>query len=341
MPTDFLMGCTYNFLQPGDGASPLQRFEQVRDTGVFDYINWLPKPELLRKCVAAAEKTGIPMITGNYIHQLGRNDEMLAGTMRNAKRAGVRMVNVMLGTYAADGHELTDDEIVDCYIRTAEAGGVALSFELHVDCWSEKYKRVTPIIEAVKARGIPFHLTIDYSHIIFKIGNPEQQEISEVREDVEAGRIVLDPYEPDNLCTEWLAQDVVDFAQFRPVAPNNPRNTWARNPDGSEPRGIMYPFVKPGPGEWHSKWEPWRLEPCKEAIRTILRYHLDRDTSPLKYVITEMITTADYGMNAKFSIIDQNAACGQWIRNTWAQLKAMKSADIELTAGGEARGGDK
>jgi hypothetical protein len=335
MPTDFLLGCTYNFLQPGDGASPLQRFEQVRDTGVFDYINWLPKPELLSECVAASEKTGIPMITGNYIHQLGRNDEMLAGTMRNAKRAGVRMVNVMLGTYAADGHELTDDEIVDCYIRTAEAGdavGVALSFELHVDCWSEKYKRVTPIIEAVKARGVPFHLTIDYSHVIFKIGNPEQQEISDVREDVEAGRVVLDPYEPNNLCAEWLAQDVVDFAQFRPVAPNNRRNIWAKNPDGSEPRGIMYPFVKPGPGEWHSNWEPWRLEPCKEAIRTILRYHLDRDSSPLKYIITEMITTADYGMNAKFSIIDQNAACGQWIRDSWAQHKAMKSAGIPKVA---------
>jgi hypothetical protein len=335
MPTDFLLGCTYNFLQPGDGASPLRRFEQVRDTGVFDYINWLPKPELLSDCVAASEKTGIPMITGNYIHQLGRNDEMLAKTMRNAARAGVRMVNVMLGTYAADGHELTDDEIVDCYIRTAEAGdavGVALSFELHVDCWSEKYKRVTPIIEAVKARGVPFHLTIDYSHVIFKIGNPEQQEISDVREDVEAGRVVLDPYEPNNLCAEWLAQDVVDFAQFRPVAPNNPRNIWAKNPDGSEPRGIMYPFVKPGPGEWHSPWEPWRLEPCKEAIRTILRHHLDQDTSPLKYIITEMITTADYGMNAKFSIIDQNAACGQWIRDSWAQLKAMKSAGIPKVA---------
>jgi hypothetical protein len=245
------------------------------------------------------------------------------------------MVNVMLGTYAADGHELTDDEIVDCYIRTAEAGdavGVALSFELHVDCWSEKYKRVTPIIEAVKARGVPFHLTIDYSHVIFKIGNPEQQEISDVCEDVEAGRVVLDPYEPNNLCAEWLAQDVVDFAQFRPVAPNNPRNIWAKNPDGSEPRGIMYPFVKPGPGEWHSPWEPWRLEPCKEAIRTILRHHLDQDTSPLKYIITEMITTADYGMNAKFSIIDQNAACGQWIRDSWAQLKAMKSAGIPKVA---------
>lgn len=333
MPTDFLLGCTYNFLQLDIDVPPLRRFEMVRDTGVFDYINWLPRSDQLGDCVAASEKTGIPMITGNYIHQLGRNDSMLAESMRNAARAGVKMVNVMLGTFAADGHELTDAEIVDAFLRIAEAGdaiGVALSFELHVDCWSEKYKRVVPIVEAVKARGVPFHLTIDYSHVIFKIGNPEQQAISDVREDVEAGRIVLDPFEPQSLCAEWLALDVVDFAQFRPVAPNNPRNVWAKNPDGSLPRGIMYPFVKPGPGEWHSPWHAYKLEACKEAFRTILRYHLSHARSPLKYVITEMIAQPDYGMNAKFSLIDQNAACGRWIRDTWAQYKMMHSAGIPI-----------
>lgn len=338
MANEFLLGCTYNFLQKDVDVPPLKRFETVRDTGVFDYINWLPKPEQLGDCVAASEKTGIPMLTGNYIHRLGVDDGMLADSMRNAARAGVKMVNVMLGTYAVDGHELTDDEIIDTYLRTAEAGdevGVALSFELHVDCWSEKYKRVTPIVEAMKARGVPFHLTIDYSHVIFKIDNPEQQEISDVRDDVSAGRVVLDPFDAGNLCEEWLALDVVDFAQFRPVVPNNPRNIWGQNPDGTMPRGIMYPFVKPKPGEWHSPWDAYRLEPCKEAFRTILRYHLTHETSPLRYVITEMIATSDYGMNAKFSLIEQNAACGRWIRETWSQLKAMQLAGVPLTVEGE------
>ena len=334
MATDFLLGCTYNFLQLDVEVPPLKRFEMVRAAGVFDYINWLPRPDQLADCVTASEKTGVPMTTGNYIHQLGRNDSMLAESMANAARAGVKMVNVMLGTFAADGHELTDAEVVDAYLRTAEAGdavGVALSFELHVDCWSEKYKRIVPIAEAVKKRGTPFHLTIDYSHVIFKIGDSEQQEISDVRDDVAAGRIKLDPYEPGNLCAEWLALDVVAFAQFRPVVPGNPRNVWARSPDGSLPRGIMYPFVKPGPGEWHSPWHAYRLEACKEAIRTILRYHLNHRTSPLTYMITEMIAQPDYGMNAKFSLIDQNAACARWIRDTWSQLKAMQSAGIPLT----------
>ena len=333
MPSDFKLGCTYNVFQQSVNPTPLERFEAVRDAGVFDYINWAPTPDVLSACVAASEKTGIPMTTGNYIHQLGRNDEMLGETMRNAARAGVELVNVMLGTYAADGHELTDEEIVNAYITTAEAGdaaGVALSFEVHVDCWSEKYQRVTPIARAVQARGVRFRLTVDYSHVIFKIENPEQQEISAVREDVEAGRVVLDPFEPGNLYEEWLALDVVDFAQFRPVVPNNPRNIWATNPDGSLPRGILYPMTKPAPGEWHSPWYAYKLEACKEGLRTAMRYHLAHASSPLQYVITEMISQADYAMNAKFSLIEQNAACGHWIRAQWAQLKAMHEAGIPL-----------
>ncbi|NKB19609.1 MAG: xylose isomerase [Alphaproteobacteria bacterium] len=333
MPAEFLLGCTYNILQADQDVEPIKRFEMVRDTGIFDYINWLPLPDQLSAAVTAAEKTNMPMLTGNYIHQLGRNDEMLTERMRDAARAGVKMLNVMLGTYAADGHELTDAEVVDTYIRTAEVGnlvGVKLSFELHVDCWSEKYKRVAPIVKAVQARGVPFHFTVDYSHVIFKIDNPEQQEISDVREDVEQGRVVLDPYQTGNLCEEWMALDAVHFAQFRPVIPNNPRNVWGENPDGSVPRGIMYPFLKPSPGEWHSPWSAYKLDVCKEAFRKVLGYHLTHDTSPLEYVITEMIATSDYGMGAKFSLLEHNAACGQWIRDCWSQMKAKQAAGIPL-----------
>ena len=317
MTSEFLLGCTYNFLQADDVSTPLERFQMVRDTGVFDYMNWLPPSDLIGECVTAAQKTGIPMLTGNYIHQLGRNDGLLAERMQDCERAGVKMLNVMLGTYAADGHELSDEEVIDTYLRTAEVGepiDVKLSFELHVDCWSEKYKRITPIVKAVQARGIPFHFTVDYSHVIFKIDNPEQQEISDVREDVEQGKIVLDPYEPGSLLEEWMALDAVHFAQFRPVIPNTPRKVWGVNPDGSQPRGIMYPFLKPDRGEWHSSWSAHKLDICKEAFRRILRYHLTHETSPLDYVITEMISTSDYGMNAKFSLLEHNAACGQWIR---------------------------
>ena len=53
--------------------------------------------------------------------------------MRNAARAGLRILNVMLGTYHADGHELTDAEVIETYRGMAEVGaqvGVTVSFEL-------------------------------------------------------------------------------------------------------------------------------------------------------------------------------------------------------------------
>lgn len=333
MVGDFFLGCNYNVVPLDVEVSPQRRFEMIRDTGAYDYVNWLPRPDQLADCVAASEKTGLPMLTGNYSHQLGHDDSMLAESMHNASRVGMKIVNVMLHTYAADGHELTDEEIVTAFVRTAEVGdrlGVGLSFELHVDCWTEKYKRITPVAKAIKAKGVPFHLTVDYSHVIFKIENPEQQAISGVQEDVETGRLVLDPYEPGNVLTEWLAQNIVEFAQFRPVVPNNPRNVWAKNPDGSLPRGIMYPFTKPKAGEWHSQWYAYKLEACKEALRTIMRYHLTHATSPLKYIITEMIVQPDYGMNAKFSILEHSAASARWIRAAWSMLKAMHAAGIPL-----------
>lgn len=90
MATDFRVGCTYNVFPLDEVVPPLKRFEAVRDAGVFDYINWAPTADVLAACVAAAEKTGIPMTTGNYIHTLGRNDHLLVETMLDAGRAGDR-----------------------------------------------------------------------------------------------------------------------------------------------------------------------------------------------------------------------------------------------------------
>ena len=43
---------------------------------------------------------------------------------------------------------------------------------------------------------------------------------------------MLDPFEAANLCDEWLAMNITVFTQFRPVAPNGPRNIWAKNEAG-------------------------------------------------------------------------------------------------------------
>jgi hypothetical protein len=112
--------------------------------------------------------------------------------------------------------------------------------------------------------------------------------------------------------------------------PNNPRNVWATAPDGSLPRGIMYPFTRPAPGEWHSPWFAHRLSACKEAFRKVLAHHLTDPASPLKYVITEMIASPDYGLNAKFSLFEHNVAAAAWIRRTWSRLQAMEASGLPL-----------
>jgi hypothetical protein len=333
MPQSFALGCSYRNTQLDENVTPLQKFERIRDTGVFDYIDWLPRPEVLDDCIAASEKTGIPMLTGTWFYTLGRDEARIEQDLRNAKRAGLKMLNMMIFTKHADGHEVTDAEVVEAYLRVWELGeklGVQPTFEVHVDCWSEKYPAVKRVVDQVRATGTTFNLTLDYSHVVFKIENPEQQDVSGVREAVERGEMILDPFEPNSLCEQWLATNAVVFAQFRPVAPNNPPNIWAKNPDGSTTRGIQYPFFKPAPGEWHSPWYAYKLAACKEALRTILRYHLTHPESPLQFITTEMITVEDYGMNAKYSVWEHNLAAGRFIRDSWKQMTAMQAANIPL-----------
>src|SRR5258708_39262031 len=220
------------------------------------------------------DKYDLPVLTASWFYRLGENDSSISDNLRIAKEIGASLHNIMIYTRHADGHVLRNEEIVDCYLRTYDEGlkiGVEPTFELHVNMWSEDVRRVTPVATEVKRRGVPFNLTLDYSHVNFKIGNTEELDISCVREDVETGRLILDPFEPGNLCDEWLSMGIVRWMQVRSAAPDGPKNIWSRfdpsnviaavpndttdvNRTGDLGRGILYPFTKPLPGEWHSAW---------------------------------------------------------------------------------------
>lgn len=144
-----------------------------------------------------------------------------------AAEIGANMHNIMIFTEHADGHVVTNQEIVDCYLSTYDAAikqGVEPAFELHVNMWSEDFRRVTPVALAVQKQGIPFNFTLDYSHVNFKIENPEEQDISGIRDDVESGGLILDPFEAGNLCDEWLELGIVRWLQVRSAVPNGPKN---------------------------------------------------------------------------------------------------------------------
>lgn len=84
---------------------------------------------------------------------------------------------------------------------------------------------------------------------------------------------------------------------------------------------AQYPFVKPKPGEWHSQWHAYRVEPCKGVVRQMFRHHLGTPNSPLRYITTDMIDMADYGENA-YSLFEQNVAIAAWLRSTWDEIVA-------------------
>ena len=346
MSNEFRIGCNGRGAQASSIDNPIsldepsidEQFRLVKQTGVFDYFDRIPLRESFDEYLKAIDTYDLPICSASWFYRLGEDEELLSDNLKIASEIGAEMHNIMIFTEHSDGHVLTNEEIIDCYLSVYDEAmkiGIEPAFELHVNMWSEDFRRVTPVALAVQNRGIPFNFTLDYSHVNFKIENPEEQEISNIRKDVEAGRLILDPFEKGNLCDEWLELGIVRWLQVRSAAPNGPKNIWSTSEPGqsvaglpeqdadSEPsvgRGIMYPFTKPKPGEWHSPWYAYKLEPTKEVVRKVLRYHRDDVEKKLKFITTEMINLPDYGHNARFSLIEQNAAIAQFVRETWNEI---------------------
>jgi hypothetical protein len=344
----FSIGCNGRGAQASSTDKPVsleeppleEQFRLVKEAGVFDSFDRLPLPHQLPEYQRLIAKYELPVKTASWFYKLGRDEALLAQNIRLAREVGAGIHNIMIYMRHAERRLVTDAELVDCYLRTYDDGmkvGVEPAYELHVNMWSEDFRRVTPVAQAVLDRGVPFNLTLDYSHVIFKIGNPPEQDILGIRADVESRRLVLDPFEPGNLCDEWLALGIVRWLQVRAAAPNGPRNLWSRFdpgqalaavPDDPVPtvgpgdpgRGILYPFTRPEPGEWHSPWFAYMLEPAKEVVRKVLRHHARDPRQRLHYVTTEMINLPDYAHNARFSLIGQNAAIARYVRDTWAEI---------------------
>ena len=339
--TPFLLGCNGRGAQPSSHAKPVgleelpirEQFRLVKDSGVFDYFDRLPLRSNLDEYINAISEFQLPVHSCSWFYRLGdeKEEALLRDNLKICKEVGAQVHNIMTFTHHQDGHELTDAEIVDHYLDVYDEGmklGVEPSFELHVNMWTEAVLRVSKIAKMIQDRGIRFNFTMDYSHVNFKINNPEELDASGVREAVEAGKVVLDPFEKNSLCEQWLKMNIVKWTQLRTVAPNQPNNLWHKNDDGSYARGIQYPIIKPGPGEWHSPWSAYLLEPSKEAIRQVMRYHITHPESPLSIITTEMINLADYGLGAKYNLFEQNVEAARFIRRAWAETVALHNAGL-------------
>jgi hypothetical protein len=298
------------------------RFRMVAAAGVFDYIEKNPAPgEDLRPCIELVERFGVPIAVIGGIFRAGRDEARMREIAEWGGRFGAGVYNCQLFADHADGHRLSDEEVADFYLRmcdSSERHGCLGSFEVHVDMWSEDFRRVASVAERVTARGARFRITLDHSHLLFKIGNAQELDVSGIRGEVERGEIALDPASPAAIFKQWIAAGWVHHAHARSVIPNNPPNAAMRRPDGRHGRGIQYPFLRPAAGEWAGEWQQASLETWKLALRQLMESRA-RSGLPAR-ISCEFIPFPDYGGGARYSIFDNNVACARWLRDTWSGM---------------------
>lgn len=298
------------------------RFRMVKEAGVFDYYDKTPTPYDAALYRRASEKHNLPLTAGGWFYFLGRDEPLLQWHLQVAREYGTRVHNVQIFTNDRQGRPVTDREVAELFLWAAEIGqkwGVVPCFEVHVNMWSEHFGRVERVANLVEKHGVDFTMTLDHSHVIFKMDNPEEQNVQDMRAEVESGALELDPFKQGNVCQRWIDANYVRHMHARSAVPNGPKNVWSVI-DGKPGRGIQYPFTRPKAGEWHSDWDAAKLEPWKEVVRRLLRHHARDPKSKLATISTEFIPWPDYGGGAKYSLFEHSIACAQWIRDEWKSV---------------------
>jgi hypothetical protein len=308
------------------------QFQMVKDCGAFDYLDKTPPRAELGEYIRLSERYDLPVLAGGWWYTLGRDEGLLAENLRLGAELGSVVHNVQIMMDHADRRLVTDQEVADAYARAYDLGatlGCLPAFEVHINMWSEDFRRVAGVAALVESRGIPFRVTLDHSHVIFKINNDRELRVFGLDAAVAAGTLILDPFTPGNVCELWIRAGWVAHCHARSTIPNNPRNILAQHPSADSlpssqhprdlfGRGVQYPFIEPGDGEWHSRWDESALEPWKEVLRRLLRFHKSSPASPLQLISTEFIPFTDYGQGARYSLFDNSVACARWIRSAFA-----------------------
>ena len=330
-------GIRHDMSCPPDLAT---QFQLVKECGAFDYLDKTPPRAQLAEYARLSERFDLPILAGGWWYTLGRDEDLLAENIRVGAELGSLVHNVQIMMDHADGHLVTDQEVADAYVRAYDLGATLRclpALEVHINMWSEDFRRVAKVAALVESRGIPFHLTLDHSHVIFKINNDRELKVFGLDAAITAGDLILDPFTPGPVCEQWIHSGWVAHCHARSTVPNNPRNVWADHPSlDSLPsslhprdlvgRGVQYPFIEPGAGEWHSRWDERALEPWKEVIRQLLRYYESSPASPLQLISTEFIPFTDYGQGGRYSLLNNSVACARWIRGELAGADGTRAS---------------
>ena len=70
--------------------------------------------------------------------------------------------------------------------------------------WSEDFLRVSYVGKLVEDKGVEFNITLDHSHVIFKINNPKEQNIFNIDKQIISGELIIEPFTTGNIVEEWI-----------------------------------------------------------------------------------------------------------------------------------------
>ena len=267
----------------------------------------------------------MPILAGGWFYLLGRDEDLLRTNLELGARLGSMVHNTQVYWRHESGRAVTNEEIAAFYLRAAEWGercGCLPTFEVHINMWSEDFRRLSQVGDLVEQRGVPFRITLDHSHVIFKIDNEQELQMFDLQQAIDGGELVLDPDKPGNVCKEWIDRGYVSHCHARATVPNNPKNTKARHANGKIGRGVQYPFIRPEEGQFTAPWRESALEPWKRVVRDLLEHKAMDPAHGIGQISTEFIPFPDYGEGHGYSIWENSVACASWMRQTWASAKA-------------------
>jgi hypothetical protein len=293
-------------------------FKEISQCNIFDYVDKTPPKSDFNRYKKLSEKYNLPILSSGWFYLLGKDDDLILENLKMGAELGSKYHNVQIFINHADGHVLTDKEIANSYIKVAEYGekiGCVPCFEIHINMWSEDFTRISSVAKIVKEQGMTFRMTLDHSHIIFKMNNKEEMVMFGLGQQLKERKIILDPFQKGNIAQQWIDEGYVWLMHARSAVPNNPKNIGGRHPNGSIGRGVQYPFIKPLEGQYHAEWEEEKLEPWKKIMKNVIKNHFVNDNSSLECITTEFIPNTDYGEGSTYSLFDNASACAQWIKN--------------------------
>lgn len=340
----FPLGCAGLGIQASSFEHPVslseprinEKFALLKEAQLWDFIDHIPIHfKLVDDYINASQKYNIPIYSGYGCYVWGNHEAEFKTNIELTQAVGAKYHNIMLAAKDIYKNYLSNEQVAQAYIYFYEYGlnkGITITFENHVDNWSEDYRRVLQVAGIVEKIGIPFKLAMDYSHCIFKIENEIESYIS-FKGDQEAVR-KLDPFNDDNYADEWLNKNLVHWGQIRPAVPNGPRNTWAIETSPWEGhgfdrpgRGIQYPFSQPSKNEIpHNHWHAHKLACTKEVIRKLIDDFLYNPQSNLEIMTVDNINLCSYGLGWKYNMFKDSCLVAEYIREIFAERSAIYEA---------------